>query len=38
MGDVISSYLDEGKRDMITGKNAFVLLYKGMKPFSVQKR
>ncbi len=31
MGDVISTNLDEGKREMITGKNAFVLLLKGKK-------
>lgn len=32
MGDVISTNLDEGKREMITGKTRlFVLLLKGKK-------
>jgi len=34
MGDVISSNLDEGKREMITGKTH--LCYLGMTPLSVQ--
>lgn len=36
MGDVISTNLDEGKRELITGKTRLSYFLKGMKPFLVQ--